>query len=85
MPVRRTTRTCSIVLVSATAWSAASFNGSGLPWRNCPSAVISSLASASAIRAPSAVAVNPANTTLCSTPSRAQASIATMASGIIGM
>jgi hypothetical protein len=69
----------------ATASSAASFSDAGLPRRNCPSAVIRILALASSIRAPSAVAVKPANTTLCSAPSRAQARIATMASGIIGM
>ena len=40
------------VSASATASSAASFSGAGLPRRNCPSAVISSLALASAIRAP---------------------------------
>ncbi len=68
-----------------TASSAASLSGAGLPRRNCPSAVITSLAWASAIRARSAVAVKPANTTLCIRPSRAQASIAITASGINGM
>lgn len=85
MPVRRTTTTCSTGLSSPTASSAASFSGMGLPPRNWPSAVISTLASASAIRARSALAVKPANTTLCMTPSRAQASIATIDSGIIGI
>ncbi len=43
------------------------------------------LAVASSIRARSAVAENPANTTECMTPSRAHASIAMTASGTIGM
>ncbi len=46
---------------------------------------MTSLASASSMRAFSADAEKPANTTLCMTPSRAQASIATIASGTIGM
>ena len=56
-----------------------------MPRRYCPSVVINSLASASSMRARSAFAEKPANTTLCMMPSRAQASIATIASGIIGM
>ncbi len=43
------------------------------------------LAAASSIRALRALAEKPANTTLCMAPSRAQASIAMMASGTIGM
>ncbi len=85
IPVRRTTTTCSMGLSgSETASSAASLRGAGLPRRNCPSLVISSLASASAMRACSALAVKPANTTLCMMPRRAQASIAITASGISG-
>ena len=82
--VRRTTSTCSIVEVSATAWSVFSFIGAGLPRRNCPSEVISNFACASSMRALSALGENPPNTTLCIAPSRAHASIATAASGIIG-
>jgi hypothetical protein len=55
------------------------------PRRYCPSVVITSFASASSMRAFRAVAEKPANTTLCMTPRRAQASIATIASGTIGM
>ncbi len=73
-----------MVGVSATAWSVFSFIGAGLPRRYCPSEVISSLASASSMRAFSALGEKPPNTTLCIAPSRAQASIATTASGIIG-
>ena len=40
---------------------------------------------ASSIRAASSLAANPPNTTECTAPSRAQASIATTASGTIGM
>ena len=67
------------------ASSTAVLSETALPRRYCPSVVITSLAAASSIRARSAVAENPANTTECMTPSRAQASIATMASGTIGM
>ncbi len=40
---------------------------------------------ASSMRAASSLAANPPNTTECTAPSRAQASIAITASGIIGM
>ena len=68
-----------------TASSTDSFSDTALPRRYCPSVVMTSLASASSIRARSAGAEKPANTTECITPSRAHASIATMASGTIGM
>ena len=68
-----------------TASSAPSLIDTALPRRYCPSVVISSFACASSMRARSAGAEKPANTTLCNTPSRAQASIATIASGTIGM
>ncbi|COV73486.1 Uncharacterised protein [Mycobacterium tuberculosis] len=84
--MRRTTRTCSTEQsgIAARASSAAALRGDGLPRRNCPSAVISSLAWASTIRACKAAAVNPPKTTLCMMPSRAQASMAITASGING-
>ncbi len=88
MPVRRTTSTCStgfFVVGPDGRSSTASFSDTALPRRYCPSVVMTSLASASSIRARSAVAEKPANTTECMTPSRAHASIATMASGTIGM
>ena len=67
------------------ASSTASFSDTALPRRNWPSVVMTTLASASSMRALSAEAEKPANTTECMTPSRAQASIAMMASGTIGM
>ena len=85
MPVRRTTSTCSTDFCPSTASSTDSFSDTALPRRNCPSVVMTSLASASSTRAFSADAENPAKTTLCMMPSRAQASIATMASGTIGI
>ena len=74
-----------MVEVSATASSVFSFIGAGLPRRNWPSEVIRSLASASSMRAFSAPGEKPPNTTLCIAPRRAHASIATAASGIIGI
>jgi hypothetical protein len=46
--------------------------------------VINTFASASLMRSASACEEKPPNTTLCAAPMRAQASIATAASGIIG-
>ncbi len=85
IPVRRTTRTCFTDGCPATASSTASLSDTALPRRYWPSVVITIFASASSMRARSADAENPANTTECMTPSRAQASIATIASGTIGM
>jgi hypothetical protein len=70
--------------VSFTASSVFSFIGVGFPRRNCPSEVIRSFASASSMRDRSAPGEKPPNTTLCAAPNRAQANIATTASGIIG-
>jgi hypothetical protein len=52
--------------------------------RAAPSTVISTLASENAIRSRTASAEKPPKTTLCGAPMRAQASIATATSGIIG-
>ena len=68
----------------ATASSAAGFSGNTEPRRQPPSAVISTLASASLMRSASACDEKPPNTTLWAAPIRAHASIATAASGIIG-
>ena len=73
------------LLCPSTASSTDSFNDTACPRRYCPSVVMTSLASASSMRAASAVDEKPANTTECSTPRRAHASIATIASGTIGM
>ena len=85
MPVRRTTRTCSTGESAAeTASSTAAFSDTAVPRRYWPSAVITTRAWASPIRERSASAENPAKTTPWASPSRAQASIANTASGIIG-
>ncbi len=70
--------------VRASASSAAGLSANTSPRRYPPSAVISSLASASLIRSARLCEAKPPNTTLCTAPMRAQASIATAASGIIG-
>ena len=82
--MRCTTRTCSIVEVLATATSAAGFNSAGLPRRQPPSAVTRTLQSESLMRSASASAENPPNTTECTAPIRAQASIEMGSSGSSG-
>ena len=67
-----------------TASSTAAFSDTAVPRRYWPSAVITSRAWASPIRDRSASAENPAKTTPCARPRRAQASIENTASGIIG-
>lgn len=52
--------------------------------RLAPSVVISAFALDTAIRSPTAEGAKPPNTTLCGAPIRAQASMATTTSGIIG-
>jgi hypothetical protein len=52
--------------------------------RHAPSTVISALASEAAIRSMTDSGAQPPKTTLCGAPMRAQASIATTTSGIIG-
>ena len=66
MPVRRTTRTCSTrLLARRPPRRRDSFSDTAFPRRYCPSVVITSLASASSMRAFSADAEKPANTTEC--------------------
>ena len=55
-----------------------------LPLRRAWSTVISALASENSIRSFTASGEKPPKTTLCGAPMRAQASIATATSGIIG-
>ena len=87
-PVRRTTSTLSTFWPSSaalpTASSTAGFSADAAPRRYPPSAVMMTLASQSATRLASASAENPPKTTVCGAPIRAQASIATTVSGIIG-
>ena len=84
-PRRRTTRTCSTVGVSRSAASTAGLSSLGLPRRQPPSAVMTSLAWASLMRPASASALKPPKTTVWGAPRRAQASMAMGSSGIIGM
>ncbi len=74
-----------IVGDSASARSTFAFSGTDLPRRQPPSAVMHSLAPQSLMRSRSASAEKPPNTTVCGAPMRVHASIATAASGIIGM
>ena len=83
-PVRRTTTTLRMVGTPATAASTFAFSGTIAPRRWPPSAVTSTVASASFMRSRSASAEKPPKTTLWVAPMRAQASIAIAASGIIG-
>ena len=64
--------------------STRSLIGAVLPLRAAPSAVIRSLASENSMRSRTASAEKPPKTTLCGAPIRAQASIETTTSGIIG-
>ena len=86
-PVRRTTTTVSTLVVSGrdSASSTFFFSGIFLLARTPSSAVITSLHCESAMRPASASGEKPPNTTEWIAPTRAQASIATVASGIIGM
>ena len=83
-PVRRTTSTLFTSGVSVSASSTAGLSALAAPRRYPPSAVITSVAAQSMIRLRSASAEKPPKTTVCGAPSRAQASIATTVSGIIG-
>ena len=84
-PVRFTTNTFSTLCLPFNASSTAGFSANADPLRKPPSAVITNLASASWIRDKSASAENPPKTTEWTAPIRAQANIATAASGIIGI
>ena len=64
--------------------STASLIGAVLPLRRAPSTVTSSFASLNSMRSLTDSALKPPKTTLCTAPMRAQASIATATSGIIG-
>jgi len=84
-PLRLTTTTfCTVWPGADSASSTAGFSGLGLPRRQVPSAVTTSLASASSMRLRSASAEKPPKTTEWMAPMRAQASMVMTASGIIG-
>ena len=69
----------------ARALSALALSGTCLPPRTPSSAVITTWQSESRMRSRSASGEKPPKTTECTAPMRAQASMATAASGIIGM
>ena len=83
MPVLRTTITVSIEGTSPRNLSTAGLMSAALPLRRAWSTVISAFASENSIRS-FTESGEPPNTTLCGAPMRAQASIATATSGIIG-
>ena len=70
--------------MSATATSALALSGTAAPRRQPPSAVMSTLASASLMRSARASGEKPPNTTEWGAPMRAHASRAIGSSGIIG-
>ena len=80
----RTTITVSIDGTSSRNSSTAGLISAALPLRRAASAVIRALASENCIRSLTASGEKPPKTTLCGAPIRAQASIATATSGIIG-
>jgi len=85
-PVRRTTTTRFTpgILPLAMALSTLALSGTFLPPRRPSSAVMTRLDWQSSMRPISDSGEKPPNTTECTAPMRAQASIATAASGIIG-
>ena len=83
--MRRTTTTLDTCGKSEMASSTTGLSALTVPRRYPPSAVITMCASQSMIRFLSASAEKPPKTTVCGAPSRAQASIATTVSGIIGI
>jgi hypothetical protein len=84
MPVWRTTTMCSSDSRPPITTSTAALTGAVFPLRRAPSTVISTFAFETSIRSFTASGANPPNTTLCGAPIRAQASIETTTSGIIG-
>src|SRR3954449_5371298 len=83
-PVFLTTKIRSSESRSAIASSTCCLTGAVLPLRRAPSTVTSALASETSMRTLTDSTLKPPNTTLCGAPMRAQASMATRTSGIIG-
>ena len=81
---RSTTTTERTVGHAATATSTFGLSRNGLPRRYPASEVTTTVAPASLMRSMSESGLKPPKTTECAAPSRAQASMATTASGIIG-
>jgi len=84
-PVRRATSTVVTSDSPSIAWSTMALSGTARPPRIPSFAVISTLQPASSTRSRSEAAEKPPNTTECTAPMRAHASIANAVSGIIGM
>ena len=78
------TTMCSSDFTSPITLSTAALIGAVFPLRRAPSTVIRALASENSIRSLTESAEKPPKTTLCGAPIRAQASIDTTTSGIIG-
>ncbi len=83
-PVRRTTTTWSTDGVVLRASSTLALSAAAAPFRNPPSAVTTSLAPVSLTRSAIESGEKPPKMTVWIAPMRAQASIDTTASGIIG-
>ena len=79
-----TTNTVCTSGVRAIAVSTAALRGTRLPPRRASSAVTITVQPPSRVRSARLSGENPANTTLCTAPIRAQASIAQTASGVCG-
>ena len=84
MPVWRTTTIFCSESSAPICSSTAGLIGAVLPLRRAPSTVTSAFASENSIRSRTDSAEKPPKTTLWTAPMRAQASIATATSGIIG-
>jgi hypothetical protein len=84
-PVRRTTTQCSTEGQCASASSVFALSGILRPPRRPSSAVMTQLESQSRMRLARESGEKPPNTTECTAPIRAVASMAMAASGIIGM
>ena len=80
----RTTITVSIEGTSSRKASTSGLMSATLPLRRAESTVISAFASENSMRSFTESGEKPPKTTLCGAPMRAQASIATATSGIIG-
>uniref|UniRef100_A0A6J5ZM70 Unannotated protein n=1 Tax=freshwater metagenome TaxID=449393 RepID=A0A6J5ZM70_9ZZZZ len=84
VPAWRTTKIVSSESMWSSAPSTSLLIGVVLPLRAAPSTVISAFACENSIRSRTESTLKPPKTTLCGAPMRAQASIATTTSGIIG-
>ena len=84
LPARRKTITRRTEVPSRSASSTFFFSGTIPPRRYAPSAVMTAIAPLSLIRSRMLSALNPPNTTECTAPIRAQASMAIAASGMFG-